>query len=78
LWPTTSRSYRTFPSGCVHQGLAEPGTPRLEQYLDEDIAAASIASDKNGPLFRTAAGKTGELTRNPMWQRDAYAPSPPT
>jgi integrase len=23
-------------------------------------------------LFRTAAGKTGELTRNPMWQQDAY------
>jgi integrase/recombinase XerD len=30
----------------------------LEQYL--------------GPLFRTAAGKTGALTRNAMWQQDAY------
>jgi site-specific recombinase XerD len=44
----------------------------LEQYLDEYIAAAGIAGDPNGPLFRTAAGKTGLLTRNAMWQQDAY------
>ena len=44
----------------------------LEKYLDEYIAAAGIAGDPDGPLFRTAAGKTGELTRNPMWQQDAY------
>jgi integrase/recombinase XerD len=44
----------------------------LETYLDEYIAAAGIAHDPDGPLFRTAAGKTGELTRNPMWQQDAY------
>jgi site-specific recombinase XerD len=45
---------------------------KLEQYLDEYIAAAGIAGDPDGPLFRTAAGKTGALTRNPMWQQDAY------
>jgi site-specific recombinase XerD len=44
----------------------------LELYLDEYIDAAGIAGDKDGPLFRTAAGKTGELTSNPMWQQDAY------
>ena len=44
----------------------------LEKYLDEYIAAASIAADKDSPLFRTAAGKTGELTKNAMWQQDAY------
>jgi integrase/recombinase XerD len=44
----------------------------LETYLDEYIAAAGIARDPDGPLFRTAAGKTGELTSNPMWQQDAY------
>jgi site-specific recombinase XerD len=44
----------------------------LELYLDEYIAAAGIAGDPDGPLFRTAAGKTGELTGNPMWQQDAY------
>jgi site-specific recombinase XerD len=44
----------------------------LETYLDEYIAIAGIAADKDGPLFRTAVGKTGELTRNAMWQQDAY------
>jgi integrase/recombinase XerD len=44
----------------------------LELYLDEYIAGAGIAGDKDGLLFRTAAGKTGELTSNPMWQQDAY------
>jgi integrase/recombinase XerD len=44
----------------------------LEQYLDEYIAAAGIADDPDGLLFRTAAGKTGKLTPNAMWQQDAY------
>jgi integrase/recombinase XerD len=44
----------------------------LETYLDEYIAAAGITGDPDGPLSRTAAGKTGELTCNPMWQQDAY------
>lgn len=44
----------------------------LEQYLDEYIAAAGIAGDPDGPLFRTAAGKTGALNRTAMWQQDAY------
>jgi hypothetical protein len=30
-----------------------------------------IARDPNGPLFRTAAGKTGTLTVRAMWQQDA-------
>jgi site-specific recombinase XerD len=45
----------------------------LEEYLDEYITAAGILHDRNGPLFRTAAGKTGALTQNKMWQQDAYA-----
>jgi site-specific recombinase XerD len=44
----------------------------LETYLHEYMEAAGIAGDPDGPLFRTAAGKTGELTRNAMWQQDAY------
>ena len=44
----------------------------LEQYLDEYIAAAGIAGDPDGPLFQTAAGKTGTLTGKAMWQQDAY------
>jgi integrase/recombinase XerD len=44
----------------------------LELYLDEYIAAAGIAGDPDGPLFRTAAGRTGALTGSAMWQQDAY------
>ena len=44
----------------------------LEQYLDEYIAAAGIAGNPDAPLFQTAAGKTGQLTGNAMWQQDAY------
>jgi integrase/recombinase XerD len=44
----------------------------LEQLLDQYIAAAGIAGDADGPLFRTAAGKTGMLTGNSMWQQDTY------
>jgi integrase/recombinase XerD len=44
----------------------------LEKYLDEYIAAAGIAGDPEGPLFRTAARKTGTLTGKPMWNVDAY------
>ncbi len=44
----------------------------LEQLLDEYIAAAGIAGDLEGPLFRTAAGKINALTGNSMWQQDAH------
>jgi integrase/recombinase XerD len=43
---------------------------KLEQYLDEYIAAAGIAGDPDGPLFRTTGRKTGK--QQPMWQQDAY------
>ena len=42
----------------------------LEQYLDEYIAAAGIAADADGPLFRTTGRNTGK--QHPMWQQDAY------
>lgn len=45
----------------------------LEAYLEEYIAAAGIAADPKGPLFRTTVSRTGhQLTQNPMWQQDAY------
>lgn len=44
----------------------------LERLLDEYIAAAGIAGDQDGPLFRTATGKTGALTGSAIWQQDAY------
>jgi hypothetical protein len=43
--------------GCPH---------KLEQYLDEYIAAAGIAEDKKGPLFRAAIGRTGKLSERSM------------
>jgi integrase len=44
----------------------------LDAYLDSYVAAAGIAGDKKGPLFRTAAGKTKTLTAKPMRESDAY------
>jgi site-specific recombinase XerD len=43
---------------------------KLEAYLDEYIAAAGIADDKDGPLFRTTGRSTGLSHR--MTQQDAY------
>ena len=47
-----------------------PCIPKLETYLDEYIAAAGIAADKDGPLFRTTGRSTG--TPHRMTQQDAY------
>lgn len=44
----------------------------LERFLDDYIAAAGIAGDPEGPLFRTAVGRSGKLTSKPLWQQDAY------
>ena len=35
----------------------------LEKLLDEYIAAAGIAGDADGPLFRTTGRKTGQAQR---------------
>ena len=51
---------------------AVPCHHNLELYLDSYLAAARIAEDLDGPLFRTAAGRTGLLTAKPLWQQDAY------
>jgi site-specific recombinase XerD len=47
-----------------------PCIPKLETYLDEYIAAAGIAGDTDGPLFRTTGRSTGRPHR--MTQQDAY------
>lgn len=49
--------------GCHH---------KLEQFLDEYIAAAGITDDKKGPLFRAAIGRTGKLSERPMSRVDAW------
>jgi site-specific recombinase XerD len=42
----------------------------LERFLDEYIAAAGIASDADGPLFRSVGRKTGR--GEALWQQDVY------
>jgi integrase/recombinase XerD len=44
----------------------------FSSFLDEYIAAADIAVDGSGYLFRTTAPKSGALTEKPMHQQDAY------
>jgi integrase/recombinase XerD len=45
----------------------------LDRYLEEYIAAAGLAGDLKGPLFRTARDRSGlALTENGLWQQDAY------
>lgn len=41
-----------------------------EAYLDAYISAARIAEQTKSPLFRSAAGRTGTLTQNPMTRTD--------
>lgn len=47
-----------------------PAHHNAESYLDEYIAVAAIASDRKGPLFRSAAGKAGFLSKERMSRTD--------
>jgi site-specific recombinase XerD len=49
-----------------------PAHHKLEQFLDEYLAAAGIREDGKTPLFRSTTGKTGRLTENAMNRVDAY------
>lgn len=49
-----------------------PTHHNLDRYLEEYIAAAGIAEDRKGLLFRTTRGRSGELTGNPMLQSDVW------
>src|SRR3954467_1585540 len=48
-----------------------PAHHLLENYVDAYLTEAGIASDKDTPLFRTAAGRTGTLTDRRMPRTDA-------
>jgi site-specific recombinase XerD len=50
-----------------------PAHHKLEEYLDAYLAAAGFRAEKRGPLFRTAAGKTKQLTPRRLSRRDVYA-----
>ena len=45
----------------------------LEDYLHAYIDGCGLAGDPKGPLFRTIGRGTGELTRTPLPQANAYA-----
>ena len=49
-----------------------PAHHNLEAYLDAYIEAAGIRDDSKGALFRSAMGRTGELSFKPMNRVDAY------
>jgi site-specific recombinase XerD len=49
-----------------------PCNHNLEAYLDAYIAAAGIAEDRKGYLFRSTRGRTRQLTTNPLAQADVY------
>ena len=44
----------------------------LDRFLEEYLQAAGIGGDRDGFLFRTAAGKSGVLSEKPLHQQDAY------
>ena len=52
--------------------IAMPCHHNLETYLSEYVAAAGLAEEPKTPLFRSARGKTGQLTEKPMRQGDVY------
>ncbi len=49
-----------------------PTHHNLDRYLEEYIAAAGIAQDRKGPLFRTSRGRGGELSGNSLLQSDVW------
>jgi site-specific recombinase XerD len=52
---------------------AMPCHHTLEMYLHEYLDNTGIASDSKGPLFRTIARGTGQLSATPLPQANAYA-----
>jgi site-specific recombinase XerD len=44
----------------------------LEAYLDAYMAAAGVDGEKGAPLFRTAFGKTGKLTKHRFDRQSAW------
>jgi len=49
-----------------------PTHHNLDRYLEEYIAAAGIAQNRKGPLFRTSKGRGGELADRSLLQSDVW------
>lgn len=50
-----------------------PAHHKLENFIDCYLHAAGIEDEKGSPLFRTAKGKTGRLTRSRMNRKDVWS-----
>lgn len=61
---------RLHEKGGKHHEI--PTHHTLQEYLDAYIEAAGIGEDRKGPLFRSAVGRTGRLTDQPMSRADAF------
>lgn len=62
---------RLHEKGGKHHEM--PAHHELEEALEAYIAAARIADDKKGPLFRSARGRTGALTESRLDRVSAWA-----
>jgi integrase/recombinase XerD len=49
-----------------------PTHHNLDRYLEEYIAAAGIAADRKGALFRTSKGHSGKLSERQLLQSDVW------
>ena len=54
-----------------------PAHHNLEAYIDAYVKVGGHREDKKGPLFRTAKGKTGTLSREPDGTAGRLADDPP-
>ena len=61
---------RLHEKGGRHHEM--PAHHTLQDDLDAYLAAAGIAGDRKGPLFRSARGRTGRLTGQAMARADVY------
>ena len=63
-YPNGKRWVRLHEKGGKRHEM--PAHHKLEAFLDEYLATAGIRDDGKGLLFRTARGRTGALTGEPM------------
>jgi site-specific recombinase XerD len=49
-----------------------PVSFKLQKFLEDYISAAGIAAEPHAPLFRSMPGGKGEITGNPLRQKDVY------
>jgi len=61
---------RLHEKGGKHHDM--PAHHNLDAYLQAYIDGAGLAAEPKGYVFRTALGRTGQLSDRPMSQADVY------